>query len=165
MSVLSLYHVIPISSQERKSARQSIRDGMARAARHGRLPGRSKVSDEQIRAVMHLDAANAARVVGLCAKHYKRRRRRLEQSLVREDDVLRDISSALRRITLAVDGEAADKLRELDTAFEQIAKNAGNKPHYTHLYEALSRMKVLLDYIDERFKKIRADEVSGGPVS
>jgi DNA invertase Pin-like site-specific DNA recombinase len=59
--------------------RRQTLEGMAKAAQHGRLPGRPKrVSDEAIRNVMLLGTIEAARLVGLTKAQYIQRRKRLE---------------------------------------------------------------------------------------
>lgn len=67
------------------ATREKIREGMARAAKFGRVPGRRghRISDEAIREVMHLGTAEAIRA--LKSKRLKiskawfiERRRRLE---------------------------------------------------------------------------------------
>lgn len=58
----------------------AIRKGMARAAKFGRKPGRRGyvIPDAEIRKVMHLGTAEAARKLGMSKAWYIERRRRLE---------------------------------------------------------------------------------------
>lgn len=57
----------------------ATRAGMERARALGRMPGRPRlVSDDAIRAVIHLPTSAAAASVGLCRQHYMVRRRAIE---------------------------------------------------------------------------------------
>lgn len=63
----------------RKSHAKKIKAGLARAAKLGRLPGAPRrVSDDEIRKVISLGTAEAARRVGLSKAQYIARRRRIE---------------------------------------------------------------------------------------
>lgn len=60
--------------------RQRSLAGIATAAANGRFPGRERrVTDEEIRAVMHLKTSHAAQKVGLSKPWYIRRRARIEE--------------------------------------------------------------------------------------
>lgn len=67
---------------------QAIRDGMVRAARRGRYPGKVAIPDDDIRRVMHMTVPLAAKAVGLSTKHYKRRLARLEHRSMSQERML-----------------------------------------------------------------------------
>ena len=64
-----------------KSHSQRTIEGQRRAAKEGRFPGRPmRVSDAQIRRVMHLGTTEAARRVGLSRAQFIARRKRIKQA-------------------------------------------------------------------------------------
>jgi len=68
-----------MSSKNAAEHRRRTLEGMAQAAARGRFPGPPiRVTDDEIRAVLHLGTAAGARAVGLTKAWFIARRRRLE---------------------------------------------------------------------------------------
>lgn len=63
-----------------KARSEATKRGLEEARKFGRILGRKpKVSDAEIRAVMHLGTAQGARMVGLTKPQYIARRRRIQE--------------------------------------------------------------------------------------